>query len=298
MTIIRLLTALSLLIATGMTSFAADGVPTITLPSIPDTLRTPQLRAAYLLHHFWDALDTNDSVSAARLLEENFATYATLFPIVDQEEADAAASTLLTKVQASAGIYNETLATAEKYLAEPLSPVYNPEAFMAFLSSATAQRFTDDARLQRYDALLSTLSANRPGTQCADFTISLKGKSDTTLHGIIKGIPTLLLFHDPECEDCSALIADMSTLTQLSQAIGNGNLQIVAVDLSGDEERWAADNSHIPSGWIDAFSPDAEVLNDEIYYIPRFPSLYLINADGTIMLRDTTVEKVTEALQR
>lgn len=297
MTFIRHLTALFLLIATCQITFAADGIPTIALPSIPDTLRTPQLRAAYLLHHFWDALDTNDTVSAARLLEDNFATYATLFPIVEQEEADAAAATLLTKTQTSAGIYNETLSTAEKYLAEPLSPVYNPEAFMAFLSAATTQRFTDDARLQRYDALLSTLSANRPGAQCADFTIKLKGKPDTTLRGIINGIPTLLLFHDPECEDCSALISGMRTLPSLKDAIGSGNLQIVAVDLSGDEERWAADDSHIPSEWIDAFSPDAEVLNEEIYYIPRFPSLYLINADGTVLLRDTTLEKVTEALR-
>lgn len=297
MTIIRHPTALFLLIAICQITLAADGIPTIALPSIPDTLRTPQLRAAYLLNHFWDAMDTSDSVSAERLLEENFATYTTVFPIVDQAEADSAASIFLTKVQTSKGIYNKTLATAEKYLAEPLSPVYNPEAFMAFLRGATKQRFTDNARLQRYDALLSTLSANRPGTQCTDFTIRLKGKPDTTLRGILNGIPTLLLFHDPECDDCSALISYMRTLAPLKEATGNGDLQIVAVDLSGDEERWSADNRHIPSEWTDAFSPYAEVLNDEIYYIPRFPILYLINADGSIMLRDTTIEKVTETLQ-
>lgn len=271
------------------------------LPAVPASLRTPEERAAYVLTHYWDAMDFADTtiVRDNHTIEERFATYASLFPIVGKEELSEASRMLLHRAEADTDGYNLILSTAETYLGEKQSPVYNPEAYTAFLEAAAEARHTDAARLARIDALLAADARNRPGTEAADFAIELRGADASTLHRLAgDGVATLLLFHDPDCDDCSRLIRSLRSDSALNGAIDSGRLRVIAVDLSGDRDKWVASAGHIPANWTDAFSPDAEVAEQEIYVIQSYPSLYLIGPDLKVILRDTTAADALRSVDK
>ncbi len=272
------------------------------LPQVPASLTTPEARAAYVLTHYWDALDFADTTIArsAAFMEPHFATYATLFPIVSTEVTSEAAAALLKRAEADRDAYNLLVATSDTYLGENDSPVANTEAYLAFLRAASEAAYLDPARLTRVRALRESLEKNRPGTPATDFDVVLRsGDTSSAMQLASPDGLTLLLFHDPECEDCSALIGKMSGDPIIAEALAGGKLKIVAVNVSGDRDHWTADPNHIPAGWTDTFSPEGEVMAEEIYYLPVLPSVYLIDGSHRVVSRELSgiMEKIAEAVQ-
>ena len=84
----RLLTALLVITAVGVALTASTR--TLSLGRIPDSLRTPHDRAAYLAMHYWDSLDFADPTVALDTLfvEQSFADFLTLLPIITPAETD------------------------------------------------------------------------------------------------------------------------------------------------------------------------------------------------------------------
>ncbi len=233
-------------------------------------------------------------------MEPHFATYATLFPIVSPEVTAEAAGALLKRAEADRDAYNLLVATADTYLGENDSPVANTEAYLAFLRAASEGAYLDPARLTRVRALRESLEKNRPGTPATDFDVVLRsGDTSSAMQLASPDGLTLLLFHDPECEDCSALIGKMSGDPIIAEALAGGKLKIVAVNVSGDRDHWTADPNHIPAQWTDTFSPEGEVMTEEIYYLPVLPSLYLIDGSHLVVSRELSgiMEKIAEAVQ-
>lgn len=272
------------------------------LPQVPASLTTPEERAEYVLAHYWNALDFMDTtlVRSAAFMEPHFATYATLFPIVDKDAAYKAASSLMKRAEADREGYNQLTATIDTYLGESDSPVANTEAYLAFLKAISEAAYLDPTRLSRINALRESLEKNSPGTPAADFHINLRsGESEALMQLVNPQGFTLLLFHDPECSDCSALIKKMSSDPIISDAIDKGALKVIAVNVSGDGDHWIADPYHVPSVWTDTFSPDGEVMNEEIYYLPVLPTLYLLDNSGSVVSRDISgiMDKIYSVIQ-
>ncbi|MDE6048912.1 MAG: DUF5106 domain-containing protein [Paramuribaculum sp.] len=269
-------------------------------PRIPDSLTTASERAAYLIEHFWDNMDFADTTLStnAPFMEQNFANYASLFPHTDIHKVlPGAASRLLERAQVHTGAYNLLAEIADTYLYEPKSPVANEEAYRYFLLAISDGNFIDPALMVRYRAQLDDVSKNRPGTTATDFDIRTHtGETFSLLDKCRQAKATLLIFYDPECHDCAVLVNELRQDTKLAEAVESGHLNIIAVYPEGDEEQFAGGSGKIPTGWIDGINPEGQIIEDELYSIHTFPTIYLINAEGTILLKNATpATAVTEA---
>lgn len=280
----------------------AMGQGEMPLPAVPDSLRTPPQRAEWLAVHFFDLLDPDEPALKAdpEWLPRTFATYATLMPLLDAAQADSAAVAVMASVAASAPeLFGPIADLANEYLGERQSPVYNAQGYAAFLRAIASSPASDQGRRLRAEAQLKAYEANRPGTIGADFAMKLRECAPTTLRQQLReaDVPVLVLFHDPECEDCAALIASMQACDALAEAIGAGRAKVVCVNVGGDEQAWHDDPGHIPAGWIDAFSPEGEVMTEEIYFLPTLPALYVMTPEGEVVLREATLEEAVQALK-
>ena len=65
-----------------------------------------------------------------------------------------------------------------------------------------------------------------------------------------------------------------------------------------DSEMWKNRISRMPIGWIDAYSPDGEIADKLLYYLPAMPSLYLLDADKRVILKDASHETVSAAIAK
>lgn len=106
------------------------------LPTVPDSLTTPEQRADYLLAHFWDAMDFKDAqmMGDTLLVEQTFSNFIELLPYCSNDDAKRhAVDALLIQAAADPESLMMIEATAQKYLEDTDSPFCNPELYEMFV---------------------------------------------------------------------------------------------------------------------------------------------------------------------
>jgi hypothetical protein len=271
------------------------------LPQIPDSMTDPAQRAVYVVTHFWDSMDfanTAQSLDTA-FIEQNFANFASLFPVIDiRTVLPQVAKSLMNKAEANRDAYNLLAETADKYLYDPNSPMLNEEAYIPFLEAITEGSFVDNALRARYEAHLEDACKNRVGTTARDFDIIFHSGATSTLLKECRGAKAaIILFYDPECGNCARLVHEMNSDGALTAAIVSGRVKIIAVYPDGDADEFAASAGKIPARWTDAMSIGGKVSEEEIYSLRAMPSVYLLDGNGTVILKDADAgEAVATAL--
>ncbi|MDE6755362.1 MAG: thioredoxin family protein [Muribaculaceae bacterium] len=126
---------------------------------------------------------------------------------------------------------------------------------------------------------------NKVGSKAANFSFITREGSKTSLYDLSTDGNILLLFYDPDCEDCHA------TIHQLSDLSSERNFSIVAIDSEDDRPRWEQTAMQLPEGWTVGFATDP-VQEDEIYYLLSMPTMYLLDKNKKVLLKETSLEEV------
>ena len=131
MKIQHLLIALALVLAVSAHSVAQT--KTFPLPQVPSALNTPQSRANYLALHYWDRYDFKDNtlIGDKDVSEQGFSNFISIMPYVTEREA--AFDTLAAHLMTNARMLRYFIGLGEKYLAEPLSPIYDEALYILML---------------------------------------------------------------------------------------------------------------------------------------------------------------------
>lgn len=263
------------------------------LPAVPDSLQTVEARAAYVARHFWDEMDFGSAQATdTAFVEQNFANYTTILPIAPPDSAQAAVDELLHRAAANPGALSLLVTTADDYLDHPNSPMRNEETYILFLKTITGGGYLSEEKRMRYVARLEDAMKNRPGYVAADFGVDLRGGGRSSLHKIAaKAETTLLIFYDPDCPECHQIMNELAGI-QLPHG-----WQIAAVDSETDRGRWEATCGKLPALWTVAYPADATKLS-ELYPLTASPTLYLIDHDGTVMLKDASPETIAAVMQQ
>ena len=101
----------------------------------------------------------------------------------------------------------------------------------------------------------------------------------------IKGDRLLLFFYDADCPNCRRTLARMKQDDQLSQAVADGRLTVLAIYAEEDQERWKSTLSSLPEGWL-VGSDRYTVQEQALYDLKALPSLYLLDADKNVLVKD------------
>lgn len=284
--------------ATAMT-FGFDSVAIVRelpLPSIPTALRNPRERAAYLLAHFWDAMDFADT-SASRdreFMEQNFANFASVFPHADTTAVTEAIGRLLHLAEADKPAYTMLAEIAEKYLYEPDSPLCDDNRYMIFLEGFLRSPILDEYEKIRPAYQLNTARKNRTGSTAADFAYIGRDGRRRTLHDTV-GESVLLVFYDPECGHCMEVMASLRDDSAIRAAVNDGRLAVVAVFADGDRESWKRLPDVIPDEWTDALDTTG-VQERELYSFKQLPALYLLDEDKRVLLKECDLRMLSQSL--
>ena len=292
-------TAVPLALADTLTveSSAAPEVPELPLPAVPATLCTPPVRAAYIIGHFWDAMDFSDILRShdRDFMEQNFANYLSLFPIADTTALAPAVATLIGRARADAGALSLLAETAEKYLYEQDSPLFNEEYYLLFADALAAAPLRDYGRL-RIEAQRAAMRKNRVGTVAADFSFETRDGKRLRLSEAAPGRRVLLLFYDPDCDHCMQTIAELSGSAPLNEAVARGDMAVVAVYAgfgSSARAAWRRTLDRLPAAWTVGFD-SGTVYTRDLYVLRNLPALYLLDASRRVILKDAAPARLAE----
>lgn len=261
------------------------GAHELPLPQIPDSIMAPSAKADYMMLHFWDAMDFADKeqVSDTLLLEQTFSNFVYLLPNTSGVNAIEAAMVALTKeASVSPFAQRRVSETAEKYLYDVESPFQSDTLFKIYLEALFKNKPEDS---ERYGYLLNEVKQNETGSIAPDFSIASTRLSDI----VADALYTIIVFYENDCPDCINTIEMMKADTNLAHLVDSGAIKIVAIDLNTTNDGMIS----LPAGWIGSQTSAPE----DLYVMRRNPSLYLLDSDRKVVIKDTTYPVVASCLR-
>lgn len=270
----RLTATLCLLIA--MTAAHAQG-NTFPYPSMPDTLKSADDRAAYLLLHYWDRFDFCDTLQLqnADNIEQGFVNYIDLIARLSEEikrgnlqhtnshTLSQSVATLCNKAFTTAPAKKKVESLISHYLDDPQSPMRDDRTYLLFLHEMEHSSFLQEAEKERAAFKVKTRNKNLPGDTALDFSFTDKEGKMRKLSDYKKE-KVILYFYDPDCENCHRVTAWLKKQT-------------------------------IPADY-QFLSVRADDNISELYSIEAMPTIYLLDKGNTVVLKDCLPETLMQVI--
>lgn len=246
--------------------------------------------------HYWDGYSFSDMESDTdkEISEKMMAGYIRLLYMSDYITIRQSLDSLLSKVhtQNSEKMPVYLFELFEKYLYDPNSPVRNDELYGMVLDKILNDTLIDDSFKTRYRYQSGELKKNRLGVVATDFKFTVYNGEQRTLHGI-NAEYTLLLFINPDCEACAQTIEFFNQSPIVETLLKNSVLKILAFYPDEDITEWKSHRGVVPSTWLYGRDTSKDlIVKRDLYSLRAIPSLYLLDKEKRVLLRDATAEQV------
>lgn len=280
---------------------AGGAAPLVAIPTPPAMLSGNVERTGYILERYWKGLDWNDTtVIGSNALAQAFGVWSQILMSLPEPEAALYSRHLITAGHGHPKMQAHLYDLAGELLNDPNSPYRNEELFLPILQAyATDSGIPVTDRL-RPQYILEQLSKNRKGTRATDLTITKADGITVQLYKWISAFNSdhliLLYFFNPDCHDCERVGAILTGDPSITVPVAQGKLRIAAIYPDKDLESWNAHKSDAyPASWlVGRLATDAQ---RDKYYLPAIPNLYLLDGDGTILLKDAPIEEIIDFIR-
>ena len=290
--------------------FAALPFPAIVPPAM---MEDPQDRAEYMAMRWFDQI-TDPSrtypcdtllVSGVKIgeVEQNFANWTNVLDMVGIDYARKSVSHLYDRVAAcerkdtSSNLFETFTDLMIKYLYDANSPLRNEDYYSAYSERLSKSELVEPVMREKY-ARETTLSAlNRVGTKAADFRFTDKRGKTFSLYGI-KSDYIVLFFSNPGCQACKQIIDVLNNDPKISSFIKEGVLKVLNIYIDEDLEAWRSYMPIYPEKWYNGFDPDLVIRGESLYNVRAIPSLYLLDKDKVVLMKDAPEGRLFDYLSR
>ncbi len=281
--------------------------------NLPMYINDQEQAVRYMAINFWDkffampqvgttaanAVHGVDSIS----FETAFGTYARLLTMSGNTVADKSVKELFTNLDSLAirGERKPLLAVMERmehYFYNPISPVLDEEIYLSALDCILGAKSLTELEKMQYEYQYKICAMNRAGTPAADFQfreLLPSGKFRERSLYDIKGNHTLVFFNNPDCASCAEIL-EVIKGSPLAGLIQEGKLEVLAMYIDEDLSAWRNNREKYPKEWIYAHDGELILRDNGIYGLRAIPSLYLLDKEKRVILKDAPVEKVISYL--
>ena len=250
-------------------------------------------RVKEALMGYWNNYDFSDTTSNNRAEgEQRFANFLMLLSYADTAVAREAVALYIERGFAKPELRGRYNALINHYLENPESPMRNDAIFLHFLACELPYIADNEAARERIEFKMKMAAKNLPGSIAPDFDYTDRSGNHATLHGT-KAPLTLIIFNDPDCENCKKVLPRLKREPMFNRS----EVKVVMVYPDEETEAWMTKSDSVPAEWIDACSPGGVITNEQLYHIPAMPSLYLLDENKRVILKDAHPRMVVSAIR-
>jgi hypothetical protein len=277
----------------------------------PAMMTDPQNIAEYLAEHYWDRfIDPSrtypsDSMMVSGVkkgdIEQKFADWAYILDMISFQKAEKALSGLYSKALAceqadtASAVFEFFNETAYKYFYDPNSPLRNEDYYNVYVRKLAEYAGLTPEMRGKHEFDVRMTSLNHVGTVAADFKFADKYGRFHTLHGI-KAPLTLLFFSNPGCNACMDIINVLKGEPAIASMISDGTLAVLNIYIDEDLQGWRDYMPIYPQEWYNGFDPDLVIRTDNLYNVRAIPSLYLLDEEKRVILKDAPENRLFDLL--
>lgn len=273
------------------------------LPEIPTALTDPQERAEYLTEHYWDHFAFTDTslIHKPETIEPVFADFIGVLPHATYPVVNKGIRKLMKKAEVNIQLYIYLGKLADKYLYDSNSPMRNEDFYIHFLKSIVESKMVDETHKIRFRHQLAMVLKNLPGSIATNFVYTLASGKSGKLSDINSQY-TLLFFNNPDCELCGEIreqIIASPILSNLQSMKSNQREKLTVLSVYTEEELaiWREQQWKNPSIWVCGYDKKQKIRNQKLYDLKSIPTLYLLDREKRILLKDTSLEAVEHYLE-
>ena len=274
---------------------------------IPTMISGQQEVLEYLALNYWNNITDparsypSDSllVSGVRRtdVEQKYSDWTSILEAAGLDIWGKAVSKLYDKAlkcelaDSSSNVFETFADLAQKYHYDPNSPQRNEELYLHFVRKYSEYEGLSEVEKDKYSRQARLCALNRIGTKAADFRFADKRGVIRNLYDI-KAPLTLLFFSNPGCNACMDIINVLKGDPQISGLIADGILAVLNIYIDEDIQDWRSYMPIYPEEWYNGFDPDFVLRENDIYAVRAIPSLYLLDAEKRVILKDAPENKV------
>ena len=289
---------------------AARQLRAFQLPDIPAVYTDPEERRNYLLEHYWDKFLAGDGpcdtgavlgVSHAEV-EKQVATFTEVLTQLPLPEGQRYMRHFFSQVEArqaadtSSYVFLLMAEIVSRYLYDPNSPVRNEDLYLPYVEGLATSPFTREAARPGYEYESRMCAMTPVGSIAPDFRFTdARGRTHHLYE--VQADATLLFFSNPGCYACLEIIQTLQGIPGIDRRIANGGLAVVNVYIDEEIDKWREYEPNYPRNWLCGYDPDGLVRSDRIYCVRAIPSLYLLDRDKRVLMKDAPTERVVSWLQ-
>lgn len=277
----------------------------------PDVYSENKDRQRFLAEHFWDRFFSEregmlcDSFTVygvpTPVLEEAFSGYVAALQSIDIATAKKDVGVLFDKVESAqnadleSNVFEVFELLMDRYLYDPNSPFRSEDLYQPYVEKLSKSRFVnpDMAPALANDARLCAL--NPIGSPAADFRFTDSNGVTRRLHDV-QALHTLVFFSNPGCSACEEIVAGIKSIRDIDRKIFSGRLAIINVYIDDDLKAWRQHLPEFPKNWYNGYDTDGVIRRDLIYNIRGIPSLYVLDKDKRVVMKDAPAENVLRFL--
>ena len=273
-------------------SFACAGPSGTAVAPPPELPADPVRRLVWVVEHYWDSFNWNDSrwTAETSALEGAFMFWADQLGRIPETDAARLSGALLRKVDSHPDIQLLLLDAAGYFWRHPGSMFRNEELLIPMLEAAIAAPGIGDIHKESLRARLASALKNRPGTRAADFTYTTGDGTRGTLQSF-KAEYTLVMFYNPGCPECGRIEESIQHSEVFAPLIASGRLKVLAIYSGEDVAAWRSHLAQMPAGWTAGHAPMGKD-GTAAYDLPGIPALYLLDRDKTVLVRNRPVDVI------
>ncbi len=269
------------------------------LVSIPATITQPEKRAEYLTFHYWDNFHFNDTTYThlPEVTEQALSDYLDLLRYVSHETAIHSIHLLMKQAEQNRIMFNYFSDMMEKYLYDSDSPLKDEKLYSEVLKYIINSSSLSKEEKIRPLYQLQLVLKNNEGDHAHDFSYTLNNGQQKTLYDTQAQL-LLLFFYNPDCEHCQTTLQELKKSPIIKQFIAEKKLMILAIFPDGERTLWKKHIQNIPDNWINGYDESISIVNEEIYDLKSMPTLYLLDKEKTVLLKDCHLSDIEDFLQK
>ncbi len=271
--------------------------PTFTLPAVPSQLTTTATQAAYLAGNYWQNFNFKDTsqVRKTAFLDKVFTDYLGVLMQVPFSTARKSVELMMDKAETDSLMYDCFISLSDKYLYDPNSPLRNEQLYTVVLERIIASDKVSELVQIRYLYRYDLAMKNRPGETATDFRYTLNSGRQKMMH-TIQASYLLLFFNNPDCGDCKTVKQQMKSSAVITDLQQKGTLKILSLYPDKDLAVWHQHYPDAPVQWINAYDKDAVIETKALYDLKAIPTLYLLDKEKRVVLKDARFEEIEKWL--
>lgn len=298
-----------LLLAAGCREKKAERFTALPFPDVqlPSMISGQQEALEYMAVNYWNGITDpsrsypSDSVLVSGVrrddVEQKFADWTSIMEYAGPGVWSKAVGNLYDRALAcerkdtASQVFETFVDLFQKYYYDPNSPMRNEDVYYHFVSRYASYEGLTDVEKAKYEREARLCALNRIGTRASDFRFADRRGNIMNLYDI-KAELTLLFFSNPGCEACMNIISVLREDPVISSMVASGRMAVANIYIDEDIQTWRSYMPVYPEEWYNGFDPDMVLRSNETYAVRAIPSLYLLDSEKRIIMKDAPEERL------